>query len=101
MAQMIHSAHVCLLTRLTGVQSRLMPKMFSPFSNIVSHDKGIDFQYKLRKQCQSFAHSVMQLNMELLFQLRELLLKIQYCLIKVILIFNLQLYCIKWSSSDH
>ncbi len=28
--------------------------------------------------------------MELLFQLRELLLKIQYCLIKVILIFNLQ-----------
>ncbi len=44
---------------------------------------------------------VMQLNMELLFQLRELLLKIQYCLIKVILIFNLQLYCIKWSSSDH
>ncbi len=32
----------------------------------------------------------MQFNMELLFQLRELLLKIQYCLIKVILIFNLQ-----------
>ncbi len=34
--------------------------------------------------------SVMQFNMKLLFQLRELLLKIQYCLIKVILIFNLQ-----------
>ncbi len=33
---------------------------------------------------------VMQFNMKLLFQLRELLLKIQYCLIKVILIFNLQ-----------
>ncbi len=33
---------------------------------------------------------VMQFNVKLLFQLRELLLKIQYCLIKVILIFNLQ-----------
>ncbi len=33
---------------------------------------------------------VMQFYMELLFQLRELLLKIQYCMIKVILIFNLQ-----------
>ncbi len=32
---------------------------------------------------------VMQFYMKLLFQLRELFIKYQYCLIKVILIFNL------------
>ncbi len=50
MAQMVNRAQVRLLMRLTHVQSSLLPNIFSPFSNLVLHRKGIYFQYKLRKK---------------------------------------------------
>ncbi len=54
------------------------------------HCKKIDIYTNISLFISYSKVTVMQFNMELLFQLRELLLKIQYCLIQVILIFNLQ-----------
>ncbi len=68
-----------------GLRSRLcrLLKLFNNRCNYLIIKKE-QTEKKTRKKI------VMQFNMKLLFQLRELLLKIQYCLIKVILIFNLQ-----------